>query len=266
LLEHKPNREFLEHAQQRMGEWWELLRHQAHSGERPMKPQVLTWQLSELLPDEAILTGDAGTVTAWAGRIKLRRGMRYSFSGTLCTMGAALPYAIGAKLANPDRPVIAFTGDGSMSMGMGELATLAQNDLPITVIVVNNGSLAMEVFEQNALLGNPQFACQLSPVNFAQVAEGCGIRGYRLEDPADAAKVLADALDFPGPCLVDAVVTPDESPMADTFTPAHAKNMITAFQRGENARHVIARNLLDPAVLDMSPSLQAIHDQLTQYG
>jgi thiamine pyrophosphate-dependent acetolactate synthase large subunit-like protein len=65
-----------------------------------------------------------------------------------------------------------------MSMGMGELATLAQNDLPITVIVVNNGSLAMEVFEQNALLGNPQFACQLSPVNFAQVAEGCGIRGY----------------------------------------------------------------------------------------
>jgi pyruvate dehydrogenase (quinone) len=192
--------------------------------------------------------------------------LRLGLSGTLCTMGSALPYAIGAKLANPDRPVIAFTGDGSMSMGMGELATLAQNDLPITVIVVNNGSLAMEVFEQNALLGNPQFACQLSPVNFAQVAEGCGLRGYRLEDPADATKVLADALDFPGPCLVDAVVTPDESPMADTFTPAHAKNMITAFQRGENARHAIARNLLDPAVLDMAPSLQAIHDQLTQYG
>jgi pyruvate dehydrogenase (quinone) len=230
-----------------------------------MKPQVLTWHLSELLPDNAILTGDAGTVTAWGGRIRLRRGMQYSFSGTLCSMGSAVPYAMGAQLANPDRPVAAFTGDGSMAMGMGELATLAQNRLPLTVVVVNNGSLAMEVYEQNALLGNPQFACDLSPVNFAAVAEACGVRGYRLEDPADAPKILADALGHDGPCLVDAVVTADESPMADTFKPAQAKKMLTAFERGEKAREAIAANLLDPGIVEMSPAVQGIRDELAKY-
>jgi thiamine pyrophosphate-dependent acetolactate synthase large subunit-like protein len=265
LLERKSDRSFLKQAQRGMADWWDLMRRQAERPDTPMKPQVLTWQLSELLPDGAILAGDAGTVTAWGGRIKLRRGMQYSFSGTLCTMGSAVPYAIGAQLANPDRPVIAFTGDGSMSMGMGELATLAQNKLPITVVVVNNGSLAMEVFEQNALLGNPQFACELSPVNFAAVAEACGIRGYRLEDPADAPKVLADALSYDGPCLVDAVVSAHESPMADTFKPAQAKKMITAFERGEAARHAIAQNLLDPGVLAISPAVQEIKEDLIKY-
>jgi thiamine pyrophosphate-dependent acetolactate synthase large subunit-like protein len=265
LLARKSDRSFLEQAQRGMADWWDLMRRQAERTDTPMKPQVLTWQLSELLPDGAILTGDAGTVTAWGGRIKLRRGMQYSFSGTLCTMGSAVPYAIGAQLANPDRPVVAFTGDGSMSMGMGELATLAQNKLPITIVVVNNGSLAMEIFEQNALLGNPQFACELSPVNFAAVAEACGIRGYRLEDPADAPKVLADALSYDGPCLVDAVVTAHESPMADTFKPAQAKKMITAFERGEAARHAIAQNLLEPGTVAMSPAVQEIKDDLTKY-
>jgi pyruvate dehydrogenase (quinone)/pyruvate oxidase len=85
--------------------------------------------------------------------------MQYSFSRTLCTMGAALPYAIGAQCAHPDRPMIAFTGGGSMSMGMGELAALAQYGLPIRVVVMRNDSLALEVWEQIALLGNPQMGC-----------------------------------------------------------------------------------------------------------
>ncbi|MCE3550697.1 thiamine pyrophosphate-dependent enzyme [Pseudonocardia sp. RS11V-5] len=265
LLERKEDRSFLDHAQQGMRDWWDLLRRQAECRDTPMKPQVLTWCLSENLPDGAIVTGDAGTVTAWGGRIKLRRGMQYSFSGTLCSMGSAVPYAIGAQLAHPDRPVVAFTGDGSMSMGMGELATLAQHRLPITVVVVNNGSLAMEVFEQNALLGNPHFACELSPVDFAAVAEGCGVRGYRLEDPAEAPRVLAEALAHDGPCLVDAVVTPHESPMADTFKPAQAEKMLTAFERGEAARKEIAANLLDPGVVAMSPAVRSIRDELARY-
>ena len=132
-------------------------------------------------------------------------------------------------------------------------------------MVVSNGSLAMEVFEQNALLGNPQFACGLSAVNFAAVAEACGIRGYRLEDPAKAPKVLADALSHDGPCVVDAVVTAHESPMADTFKPAQAKKMITAFERGEAARHAIARGLLDPGVVAMSPAIQAVRDDLARF-
>ncbi|RBY78879.1 pyruvate oxidase [Geodermatophilus sp. TF02-6] len=265
LLERKEDRSFLEQAQQHTRDWWDLLRRQAESRDVPMKPQVLTWQLSEALPDDAIVTGVAGTVTAWGGRIRLRRGMQYSFSGTLCSMGSAVPYAIGAQLANPGRPVVAFTGDGSMAMGMGELATLAQNDLPITVVVVNNGSLAMEVYEQNALLGNPQYACQLSPVDFAQVAQACGVRGFRLEDPADAPRVLAEALAHDGPALVDAVVTPDEHPFADTLKPAQAQKMLTAFERGEPAAHPITENLLDSGIVEMSPALQSIRDQLSRY-
>jgi thiamine pyrophosphate-dependent acetolactate synthase large subunit-like protein len=265
LLERRTDRSFLERAQHHTRDWWDRMRRQAESREVPMKPQVLTWNLSELLPDGAVVTGDAGTVTAWGGRIRLRRGMQYSFSGTLCTMGSAVPYAIGAQLAHPDRPVVAFTGDGSMAMGLGELATLAQNDLPVTVVVLNNGSLAMEVFEQNALLGNPQYACGLSAINFAQVADACGVRGFRLEDPADAPRVLAEALAHDGPALVDAVVTPHESPMADTFTPAQARKMLTAFQRGEPAAHPIAARLLDPSIVATSPAVQAVQDELATY-
>lgn len=108
-----------------------------------MKPQTVVWHLGDLLPDRAILIGDAGTVTMWAQRVQLRRGMQYSFSGTHCTMSSALPYAIGAQFAHPDRPVIAFVGDGALSMGLGELATLVQHRLPITVVVLRNDSLAL---------------------------------------------------------------------------------------------------------------------------
>lgn len=145
LLERESDRSFLEQAQRTMRDWWALLREQAHEDATPVRPQTITWQLSELLPDEAIVTADAGTVTMWGARLRLRRGMSYSFSGTHCSMGSAVPYAIGAKLAHPDRPVIAFNGDGAMSMGLGELATLAHYGLPITVVVLHNNSLALEV-------------------------------------------------------------------------------------------------------------------------
>lgn len=266
LLERKPDRSFLEHAQQGMQDWWELMRTQAEtSGSNPMRPQVVTWHLSELLPDNAIVTGDAGTVTAWGGRLRLRRGMQYSFSGTLCSMGSAVPYAIGAKLAYPDRPVIAFTGDGSMSMGMGELATLVQENLPITIVVMRNNSLGIEVWEQNGMLGNPQYGCELSPIDFAAVAEACGVRGYHLTEPGDAPKVLADALAHDGPALVMADVDAYESPFADTFKPAQLKKLTTAFERGEPARQAMAASLLQPGVAEMSPGVRSVRDELAKY-
>lgn len=264
-LEPTEDRSFLERAQQSTQSWWERMRHQAESSGTPMKPQVITWHLSELLPDDAIVTGDAGTVTAWSNRLRLRRGMQYSFSGTLCSMGAAVPYALGAQVAYPDRPVIAFTGDGSMSMNLGELATFAQQRLPVKIVVMNNNSLGLEMWEQNALLGNPQFACELSPIDFTAVAEACGLRGYRIEDPASARDTLQAALDHDGPVLIDAVVDPYESPMADTVKPAQAKKMVQAFERGEKAREAMAQNLLRPDVVDHSPGLQAVQDEVAKY-
>ncbi len=99
-----------------------------------MRPQVVTWEVSKALPDGAILIGDAGTVTVRGGRLRPRKGTRYSFSGTPRTMGSALPCAIGARTAHPGRPVIARAGDGSMSRGTGEPVTLARYDPPVEVV------------------------------------------------------------------------------------------------------------------------------------
>lgn len=265
LLERKADRSFLERAQTTARRWWDLIGEQAASSGIPMRPQVVTWELSKALPDHAIITGDAGTVTAWGGRLRLRRGMQYSFSGTLCTMGAALPYAIGAQIAHPDRPVIAFTGDGSMSMGMGELATLAQYDLPVKVVVLRNNSLALEVWEQTALLGNPQMGCELHPVDFAAVARACGLRAFRIEDPAEAADVFAQAMAFEGPCLIEAITDPYEAPFGESLQPAHAAHIAQALGKGEPAASAMAGNLLQEDRVAMSPALRKHYDDIARY-
>lgn len=265
LLQRNPHREFLERAQATMAEWWRLLEDQAASTDLPMKPQTITWQLGQVLPDNAILTGDAGSVTMWGARVRLRRGMQYSFSGTHCTMGSAVPYAIGAKLAHPDRPVVAFVGDGAMSMGLGELATLAQYELPITVVVLRNNSLALEVWEQNALLGNPQYGCELAPIDFAKVAEACGIKGFRIERSDQAHDTLREAIAHDGPVLVECLVDPYETPFGDVIKPTHAQKITTAYSRGEPARARMARSLLEPGRKDLSPAVRSAEQELRGY-
>lgn len=265
-LERKSDRSFLESAQESYRAWWELIGRQAASSGTPMRPQVVTWELSKHLPDRAIVTGDAGTVTAWGGRLRLREGMNYSFSGTLCTMGSALPYAIGAQIAHPDRPVIAFTGDGSLSMGMGELATLRQYDLPIKVVVLHNNSLALEVWEQSALLGNPQYGCDLHPIDFRGVAEACGLRAFRIEDPSDASAVFEQAMSHDGPCLVEAITDPYEAPFGESLKPAHAEHIVQAFEKGEKHAGEMARNLLEEQRVAMSPALRQHRSALSRFA
>ena len=265
LLERHDDRTFLETAQAGVADYWAMHREQAADHRRPMRPQTVVEALTNALPDRAIVTGDAGAVTAWAARLRLRRDMMFSFSGTLCSMGAALPYAIGAQIAHPDRPVIAFTGDGSLSMGMGEIASLAQHRLPVTVVVMRNDSLALEIWEQNALLGNPQFGNDLHPVDFAAVAQACGVRGVRLEDPAQAPAVLADALADRGPVVVEAVVDAHEAPFGESLLPVHAQHIAQAYAAGERDRRPMAANLLEPRRVAMSPSVRSVQDDLRSY-
>ncbi|MBO0811311.1 MAG: thiamine pyrophosphate-requiring protein [Microlunatus sp.] len=265
LLQPNPHRDFLERAQATMADWWRLLEEQAGSTDMPMKPQAIAWQLGRLLPDNAIVTADAGSVTMWGARLRLRRGMQYSFSGTHCTMGSAVPYAIGAKVAHPDRPVVAFLGDGAMAMGLGELATLAQYRLPVTVVVLRNDSLALEVWEQNALLGNPQYGCELAPIDFAKVAEACGLTGLRIERADQARDTLRDALAQDGPTLVDCLVDPYETPFGDVIKPTHADKIATAYSRGEPGRARMARSLLEPGRRQLSPAVQHAEDALRGY-
>jgi pyruvate dehydrogenase (quinone)/pyruvate oxidase len=241
LLEQRADRSFLEQAQAEMRDWRALQAERAEPVEgEPIKPDAIPYHLGRAMADRAILCGDSGTVTTWAARTELRRGQLFSFSGTMCSMMAALPYAIGAQAAYPDRQVVALTGDGSLTMMMGDLATLAQHGLPVKVVVMRNDVLGLIKWEQMAFLGNPQYGVQLAPVDFVKVAEACGLRGVRIEDPATVGDQLAEALQIDGPALIEAVVDPNDMPMTPTINKEHAKGVAWALAQGQPNREQIA--------------------------
>jgi pyruvate dehydrogenase (quinone) len=223
----------------------------------PMKPQVPLWHLHELLTDDAIVCGDSGTVTTWIARWKLRKQQKFSFSGTMCSMMAALPYAIGAQAAYPDRQVVAYTGDGSLMMMMGELATLAQEQLPVKVIVNKNCTLGLIKWEQQIFLGNPEYACDFDDVDFVKIAEGCGLHGVRIDDPAQCRDQLAEALELNEPVLIECVTDPHEPPHPPQVTTEQTKLLAEALARGEEHRKQIAltvgRDMLAESAFSASP-------------
>ena len=120
----------------------------------------------------------------------MKSGMKFSVSGTLATMACGLPYAIAAKIAYPDRQSVAFVGDGGLTMLMGEFATAVQYKLPIKVIVLKNNTLGMIRWEQMAFLGNPEYAVEFTPIDYAKFAEGCGGKGYSITEPGEIKLIL----------------------------------------------------------------------------
>ncbi len=184
LLARKSDRTFLSKAQERMQKWNELMEIRGTRSDLPLKPQVVARALNEFLDRDAIICSDTGTVTTWAARhIMIRGDMEFSVSGTLATMANALPYSIGAAVAFPGRQVVCFTGDGGLTMLMGELATIAKYRLPVKVIVIKNNVLGMIKWEQLAFEGNPQYGVQLHPIDFVSVARACGLGGYSRRRP-----------------------------------------------------------------------------------
>jgi pyruvate dehydrogenase (quinone) len=244
LLRPRDDRRFLERIQDAMREWREQLKAQAERIEMPMKPQVVAYELNKLLPSNAIITTDSGTNTTWCARyIDMRENMMFAVSGNLASMACGLPYAIAAAVAFPDRPVVAFVGDGGLSMLMAELATCLKYGLNVTVVVIKNNSLGQIKWEQIAFLGNPEFGCDLQPIDFAGVAQACGIRGYTIVDPSNCAAVLREALDGPGPALVEAVVDPNEPPLPPKVTFDQATKLVEALARGTPGAREIIRNI-----------------------
>jgi pyruvate dehydrogenase (quinone)/pyruvate oxidase len=242
LIRRNDDRSFLETAQQNVRDWRELMRERGTtvSDDGHMKSEAISWHLGHALADNAILCGDSGTVTTLAARTELKRGQNFSFSGTMCSMAAALPYAIGAQAAYPDRQVVALTGDGSLSMMMGDLVTCVQHNLPVKIIVVKNNVLGLIKWEQMAYLGNPQYGVELAPIDFVKVAGACGFKAFHLETPDDCERRLKEALNTPGPVLVEAVVDPNEMPLTPVIKKQHAKNLAKGLARGEPNRERIA--------------------------
>src|SRR5207249_150414 len=194
--------------------WNKLMQEQATRTDKPMKPQVVAHELGQRLPDNAIVSCDSGTIaTWWARHIPVKRGQMHSISGTLATMACGLPYAIAAAVAYPDRPSIAFVGDGGFSMLMAEFVTAVKYELPVKVVIVKNNTLGQIKWEQMVFLGNPEYGCELQPIDFAAFARACGGHGFTVEEPARCGDVLSEALALPGPVVVEAVVDPFEPPM-----------------------------------------------------
>lgn len=176
-------------------------------GTRHIHPQAVTRIVSELAADDAIFTCDVGTPIAWTARyLKLNGKRRLVGSFNHGSMANAMLHAIGAQVSHPDRQVISFSGDGGFAMMMGEFLTLLQLDLPVKIVVLNNGTLGFVEMEMKAN-GYPDVGCDLKNPNFAAMAEAMGIKGIRVEDPQALEGAIAAALAHKGPVLVD-VVTP----------------------------------------------------------
>lgn len=251
-LQRNDNRTFLEHAQAGTKDWWKLMEERGSRQERPMKPQVVAWELGKRLSDSAIVSSDSGTIATWFARqIPAKRGQMYSLSGNLASMANGLPYTIAAQIAYPDRQCIAFVGDGGFSMLMAEFATAVKYQLPIKVIIIKNNTLGMIKWEQMVFLGNPEFGCDLQPIDFVAFAKACGGTGMAIEDPVDCRQILDRALSTPGPVIVEAIVDPFTPPMPAKITLDQARKFAESLARGEPNRSKIAWTVLSDKVREL---------------
>jgi pyruvate dehydrogenase (quinone)/pyruvate oxidase len=240
-LTYREDRGFLEAAQKSMAEWQGLMHERGTRQDRPMKPQVVAHELDRQLRPDAIVATDSGTITAWIARhMHVRGDQMFSCSGNLATMACGLPYAVAAAVAYPDRQVIAFVGDGGLTMLIGELATCVKYRLNVKIVVIKNNALGQIKWEQMVFLGNPEYACELQPIDFAAVARGFGLAAYTIDDPARCGDILAQALQAPGPALIEAVVDPNEPPAPPKISFEQAKHFAEALAKGTPNRGKIA--------------------------
>lgn len=252
LLHRNDHRSFLLQAQDETKKWWQKMREEGERMTTPMKPQVVAWELGKRLSSNAIVSCDSGTIaTWWARHIPARRGQIHSVSGNLATMACGLPYAIAAQVAYPGRQSIAFVGDGGFSMLMADFSTCVKYKLPVKVIVIKNNSLGQIKWEQMVFLGNPEYGCDLEPINFAAFAEACGGKGFTIENPQDCGEILSRALNEPGPVIVEAVVDPLEPPMPGKIKPKQAVKLTKSLLRGQPNREQIALTIASDKIREM---------------
>jgi pyruvate dehydrogenase (quinone)/pyruvate oxidase len=252
LLKENSYRKFLKRAQDGVKDWRGLMQERSSRMDMPMKPQVVAAELGKQISETAIVACDSGTVATWWARyIPVKRGQKHALSGTLATMACGLPYANAAQFAFPDRQVIAVVGDGGFTMLMGEFATAVKYKLPIKVFVFKNNTLGQIKWEQMVMLGNPEFGCDLQPIDFASFAQACGGTGYTLSDPRECANMVDRALHTPGPVLVEAVVDPFEPPMPPKVSVKQAARFAESLARGTPNREKIIATVTEDRIREL---------------
>lgn len=241
----KEDRSWREMIEKNITTWWKVMEERAMMEANPINPQRIFWELSPKLPQDVILTGDAGSVANWYARdLKLEEGMMASLSGNLATMGPGVPYAIAAKFTYPHRPVIAMVGDGAMQMnGNNGLITISKywkewKNPTLIVLVLNNRDLNMVTWEQRVMAGDPKFTgSQMLPdFPYAKYAESLGLRGIKVTDPGQISYAWDELLHTDRPAVLEAVVDPDVPPLPPHITFDNAVNYMKALINGDPDR------------------------------
>ncbi|MGZ4281709.1 MAG: thiamine pyrophosphate-requiring protein [Gaiellaceae bacterium] len=263
-LERKQDQSWRERIEGQVEEWWRVVDDRAHQPGDPMNPQRVVWELSQRLPDDAIVAADSGSSTNWFARdLRLKPGNLASLSGTLATMGAGTPYAVAAKLAYPERPVIALVGDGAFQMnGMNELITVKRyedrfRDGGFVICVFNNQDLNQVTWEQRVLSGDPKYpGTQWIPsVPYAQYAELLGFEGIYCEDGEQVGAAWEQALAAKGPCVLEVKTDPEIPPLPPHITRMQAQKMAKAMVKGDPERTGVMEKSLRGKLAEFKESL-----------
>ncbi|PRH89103.1 thiamine pyrophosphate-requiring protein [Labrys okinawensis] len=242
LIQEKADADWRRSIEEDVTEWWNILEERAMRPANPVNPQRVVWELSSRLPERAIITSDSGSCANWFARdLKLRSGMMASLSGGLASMGAAVPYAIAAKLAHPDRPIIALVGDGAMQMNnMGELITIAKYwrtwaNPCLVICVFNNQDLNQVTWEQRVMEGDPKFDAsqQIPDVPYHRFAELIGLKGLLVDRPEDLGQAWQAALSSDRPTVLEVKTDPEVFPLPPHITFEQAVHFSEMLLKGD---------------------------------
>jgi len=263
LLEQKKSERWRKTIAGNISEWWQTLEKRAKVSADPVNPQRVVWELSPRLPDGAIVTSDSGSCANWYARdLKMRRGMMCSLSGGLASMGAAVPYAIAAKFAHPDRPVVSLVGDGAMQMNnMAELITVAKywrqwRDHRWVVCVFNNEDLNQVTWEQRVMEGDPKFdASQRIPnVPYHRFAELIGLKGIYVDNPDALGAAWDTAFASDRPVILEVKTDPEVAPLPPHITFEQAKRFSEALLKGDPNERSIIKDTAKQVLATLVPS------------
>jgi pyruvate dehydrogenase (quinone) len=251
MIERSTDRSWRETVEKNVADWWQTVHNEATVKADPINPMLIVSELSDRIPDNAIVTADSGSSTNWYARcLKIRPGMRSSLSGTLATMGPGVPYAIGAKFAHPDRPVIALVGDGAMQMnGLAELITIARyhhlwSDPRCVICVFHNNDLNQVTWELRSMGGSPKFEeSQVLPdVNYADFASSLGLNAMQVDDPDQIGAAWDSGLKADVPTVLDIRCDPEVPPIPPHATFEQMKETAAALLKGDpNALHIMVQ-------------------------
>lgn len=262
LLERKDDGAWRSTIEANVKRWWEVMESEAQVEAKPINPMRLFHDFSTVAPEDAMIAADSGSAANWYARqIKMRGRMRGSLSGTLATMGPGVPYVIGAKFAHPDRPAIAFEGDGAMQMnGLAELLTVARYwkgwaDPRLVVAVLHNNDLNQVTWELRAMGGTPDFveSQALPEVSYAAFASSIGLGTLTVTDPADLPAAWAEALSADRPYVLDVHCDPDVPPIPPHADLEQMQNMAAALIKGDTSRWGVIKEGLKTKAQELLP-------------